>query len=129
MSYSILHQFLGTQEEKLAIRKSTEDMERFTSDLGEITSSQNREIHQLQSSTLECYEWCEEARSRDTRNKDKKYQRLLKNRSLDPMSQKKLSGVQSKYLYLDQQIHEVNQALDMEWQAHVNNTKGSVSVK
>ena len=45
------------------------------------------------------------------------------------MSQKKLSGVQSKYLYLDQQIHEVNQALDMEWQAHVNNTKGSVSVK
>eukprot|EP00095_Tigriopus_kingsejongensis_P002488 maker-scaffold64_size435223-snap-gene-2.25 protein:Tk02488 transcript:maker-scaffold64_size435223-snap-gene-2.25-mRNA-1 annotation:"nuclear pore complex protein nup214 isoform x3" len=117
----------GSQDEKLQIRSQTESMENFCSDLKEITKSQSKEIHQLQAATLECYEWCEEARTRDIRNKDPKYQRLLRNRSLDPVSQKKLSGVVAKFMYLDQQINEVNQALDLQWKEHLTSrtTKSS----
>lgn len=35
--------------------------------------------------------------------------------------------MQSKFLYLEQQIEEVNQALDMEWKEHVRNSNGKVS--
>ncbi len=85
---------------------------------------QNREIHQLQNGTLECFEWAEEARSREARNKDPRYQRLLKSRGLDPLSQKKLSSVQSRFLFLDQQINEANHKLDLEWREHLRETKG-----
>ncbi len=61
------------------------------------------------------------------RNRDPRYQRLLKNRSLDPLSQKRLSGVQAKFLHLEQQIEEVNAALDLEWKEHVRKTKGKVN--
>ena len=115
---------IGTNEEKASIKVNSETMERFSSDLGEITASQQREIAQLQNETLESFHWTEEAKSREARNKDPRYQRLLKNRSLDPLSQKKLSTVQSKYLFLEQQVEEVNQALDIEWKEHVRRTKG-----
>ena len=95
---------IGTNEEKASIKVNSETMERFSSDLGEITASQQREIGQLQNETLESFHWTEEAKSREVRNKDPRYQRLLKNRSLDPLSQKKLSTVQSKYLFLEQQV-------------------------
>ena len=95
---------IGTNEEKASIKVNSETMERFSSDLGEITASQQREIAQLQNETLETFHWTEEAKSREARNKDPRYMRLLKNRSLDPLSQKKLSTVQSKYLFLEQQV-------------------------
>ena len=56
-----------------------------------------------------------------------RYQRLLKNRALDPLSQRKLSSVQSKFMYLEQQLNEVNQALDIEWKEHLRITKGHVN--
>ena len=56
----------------MSLRQSSDEMERFCKDLNEITSSQNREIHQLQNSTLECFEWAEEAKHREQRNKDPK---------------------------------------------------------
>ena len=57
-----------------------------------------------------------------------RYQRLLKGRSLDPLSQKKLSSVESKYLYLRQQLQETNAALDLEWNEHLRKNKGHVSI-
>ena len=98
-------------------------MERFCKDLIVITEAQNNEIHGLKTSTLESFEWAEEARSRDLRQRDPRYQQLLKGRALDPLSQKRLSTVQSKYLYLDQQLNEVNNKLDLEWEEHVQSTK------
>jgi hypothetical protein len=77
----------------------------------------------LQGRTVETFEWAEEAKSRDVRNKDPRYQRLLKARALDPLSQKKLSSVQSKFMYLEQQMDEVNTKLDMEWDAHLEKCK------
>ena len=115
---------VGSGEEKARLKGSAEAMERFGADLGEITASQQREVAQLQNDTLEIFHWTEEARSREVRTRDPRYQRLLKNRSLDPLSQKKLSAVQSKYLFLEQQVEEVNQALDIEWKEHVRKTKG-----
>ena len=52
-----------------------------------------------------------------------RYQRLLKARALDPLSQRKLSSVQSKYLYLEQQIEESNMKLDLEWEEHLDKCK------
>ena len=98
---------IGSNEEKASIKINSETMERFSSDLGEITASQQREIAQLQNETLETFHWTEEAKSREARNKDPRYMRLLKNRSLDPLSQKKLSTVQSKYLFLEQQVNKI----------------------
>ena len=77
----------------------------------------------MQGRTVETFEWAEEAKSRDVRNKDPRYQRLLKARALDPLSQKKLSSVQSKFMYLEQQMDEVNTKLDMEWDAHLEKCK------
>ena len=115
---------VGSGEEKARLKGGAEAMERFGADLGEITASQQREVAQLQNDTLEIFHWTEEAKSREVRTRDPRYQRLLKNRSLDPLSQKKLSAVQSKYLFLEQQVEEVNQALDIEWKEHVRKTKG-----
>ena len=72
---------------------------------------------------METFEWAEEAKSRDVRNKDPRYQRLLKARALDPLSQKRLSSVQSKFMYLEQQMEEVNTKLDLEWEAHLEKCK------
>lgn len=55
-----------------------------------------------------------------------RYQRLLKSRSLDPMSQRKLSSVEAKFMYLDQQIHEVNQSLDLQWREHLSTRNNKV---
>ena len=90
------------------------------------TRSINQKINttlKLQGRTVETFEWAEEAKSRDVRNKDPRYQRLLKARALDPLSQKKLSSVQSKFMYLEQQMDEVNTKLDMEWDAHLEKCK------
>ncbi len=118
---------IGSSEDKSKLKSAADEMSRFCSDLSEVTNSQDVEIKHLQTSILETFEWTEEARAREVRNKDPKYRRLLKNRSLDPLSQKLVSGVQSKYLYLDQQINEVNRKLDMEWRDHLQQTKGLVS--
>ena len=84
---------------------------------------ENQEIHELQGKTLDTFEWAEEAKSRDVRNKDPRYQRLLKARALDPLSQKRLSRVQSKHMYLEQQMDEVNNKLDLEWEQHLDRCK------
>ena len=42
---------------------------------------------------------------------------------MDPLSQRKLSSVQSKYLYLEQQIEESNMKLDLEWEEHLDKCK------
>ena len=52
-----------------------------------------------------------------------RYQRLLKARALDPLSQRRLSSVQSKYLFLEQQIEEANMKLDLEWEDHLEKCK------
>ena len=114
---------IGTEEEKTALKVDCNEMEKFCKDLVEITSSQNQEIHDLQGKTVETFEWAEEAKSRDVRNKDPRYQRLLKARALDPLSQKRLSSVQSKFMYLEQQMDEVNTKLDLEWEAHLEKCK------
>ena len=64
---------IGTAEEKTALKVDCHEMEKFSKDLVEITASQNQEIHDLQSKTLESFEWAEEAKSRDIRNKDPRY--------------------------------------------------------
>ena len=114
---------IGTTEEKTALKVDCHEMEKFCKDLVDITKSQNQEIHELQGKTLETFEWAEEAKSRDVRNKDPRYQRLLKARALDPLSQKRLSRVQSKHMYLEQQMDEVNNKLDLEWEQHLDRCK------
>jgi hypothetical protein len=64
--------FVGTDEEKISLRQSCKEMEMFCGDLGEITASQNCEIYHLQTATLESFEWLEEAKCRELRNKDLK---------------------------------------------------------
>ncbi len=120
---------IGTEEEKTALKVDCHEMEKFCKDLVEITASQNQEVHDLQQATIESFEWAEEAKSRDVRNKDPFYQRLLKGRALDPLSQKRLANVQSKYLYLEQQMEEANTKLDMEWEAHLEKSKVCLKIR
>ena len=47
----------GSAEDKAALRNSTDGLQRFCSDLKEITLSQNREIHQLQNDVLEGFRY------------------------------------------------------------------------
>ena len=61
---------IGTTEEKTALKVDCHEMEKFCKDLVDITTSQNQEIHDLQTKTMETFEWAEEAKSRDVRNKD-----------------------------------------------------------
>ena len=120
---------VGTQEEKVQLKKGLTDMEGFRKLLIETTSSQCREISQLKMASLENCQWLEEAKSRQTRNRDPRYLQLLKGRALDPHSQKRLAKVQSKYMYLDQQINEINNKLDLEWEAHCRKTTLQVKGK
>jgi hypothetical protein len=64
---------IGSSQEKAELKVNAETMYRFGSDLGEITASQNREVGQLQNDTLEGFQWAEEAKSREIRNKDPRY--------------------------------------------------------
>ena len=118
---------VGSNNEKALLKKGLVDMSEFRKLLIETTSSQCREISQLKKQSLENCQWLEEAKSRQSRNKDPRYLQLLKGRSLDPHSQKQLAKVQSKYMYLDQQIDEINNKLDLEWEAHCRKTNLQVT--
>ena len=50
----------------------------------------------------------------------------MKNRSLDPANQKKMTTLESKFKYLDQQLQQVNEMLDTEWEQHLNKSKAKV---
>ena len=52
-----------------------------------------------------------------------RYVQVLKSRSLDPKSQRILTKVEEKYSYVDLQLMELNNKLDLEWEEHCNNTK------
>ena len=118
---------VGTNDEKAQLKKGLVDMDGFRKLLIETTSSQCREISQIKKYSLENCQWLEEAKSRQTRNKDPRYLQLLKGRSLDPHSQKQLAKVQSKFMYLDQQIDEINNKLDLEWENHCRKTNFQVT--
>ena len=55
-----------------------------------------------------------------------RYRQLLKNRSLDPANQKKMSNLDAKFKYLEQQLQQVNEKLDLEWAEHLNKNKNKV---
>ncbi|CAB4062355.1 NUP214 [Lepeophtheirus salmonis] len=114
---------IGSNEDKLNLKKNTEELDKFCVNVCEITNAQTKEISCLQNLNLEGFEWIEEARSRDVRNNDPKYLKALRGRALDPLSQKKLDNVLSKYMYLDQQLREVNNVLDVEWEDHQNSIR------
>ena len=118
---------VGSNDEKVELKKGLADMECFRKLLIETTTSQCREISQLKKGSLENCQWLEEAKSRQIRNKDPRYLQLLKGRALDPHSQKQLAKVQSKFMYLDQQINEINNKLDLEWEAHCRKTNMQVT--
>ena len=73
---------IGTPEEKTALKVDCHEMDKFCKDLVEITASQNQEIHELQAKTLTDFELAEEAKSRNVRNNDPRYQRYSKNYNL-----------------------------------------------
>ena len=102
-------------------------MEDFSKALDETLSSQTQEIRALQKATYENSTWAEEAKSRLVRNNDPRYVQVLKSRSLDPKSQRILSKVEEKFSYVDLQLMELNNKLDLEWEEHCNNTKKGAS--
>ena len=63
---------LGSQAEKTELKQSIDSTERFCRDVVDITSSQSKEIADLQRSTLELLTWVDDAKSRDVRNRNPK---------------------------------------------------------
>ena len=109
------------------LKVNTHEMEDFSKALDETLSSQTQEIRALQKATYENSTWAEEAKSRLVRNNDPRYVQVLKSRSLDPKSQRILSKVEEKFSYVDLQLMELNNKLDLEWEEHCNNTKKGVT--
>ena len=110
-----------------SFKVNTHEMEDFSKALDETLSSQTQEIRALQKATFENSTWAEEAKSRLVRNNDPRYVQVLKSRSLDPKSQRILSKVEEKFSYVDLQLMELNNKLDLEWEEHCNNTKKGVT--
>jgi len=51
----------------------------------------------------------------------------MKNRSLDHVSKRRIDTLNSMVSKIDQQLNQVNQTLDLEWEKHVSKVKSKVA--
>ncbi|CAB3980154.1 Hypothetical predicted protein, partial [Paramuricea clavata] len=107
----VLLRELNTQ----GISKQVNSNRRFMNQVKSAVEGLEDDVNRAKSSYLGAFELIEDAKTRDNTTTDPRYLQLLKNRGLDPSSERKMKEIQSSYLHLDNKLREVNMALDEQW--------------
>ncbi|CAL1536793.1 unnamed protein product [Lymnaea stagnalis] len=111
---------VGTQEEKQLLRRETELMIQFCSEIKDATKDQQREAQEQKSLCFNLFAMAEECKASLQRESDPFYNSLLQKRVLDPSSAQKLMSVQQMAQTLEHSIVEVDRVLDAVWQEHLD---------
>lgn len=106
------------------LRRQTDDMGSFCDDVKKATQSLNEDIHELNHQCLEAFASLEESKRRFDCLKSDQYQLLLAARKLDPVTERRMREIQTRYQYVDAGIRDVNFKLDAEWQTYESRHKG-----
>ncbi|KAL3872026.1 hypothetical protein ACJMK2_039997 [Sinanodonta woodiana] len=116
---------VGTVEERIHLKKQTEDMQGFCVEIKDTLQDQNKEMKDMKIQCLDMFAMMEECRVRKQRSSDPKYFQLLKSHALDPQSTDRLEKLQAQFQALDLGIQDVNLVLDMQWEEYQNQKKKS----
>lgn len=117
---------VGTNEEKMLLRKKMDHLYEFWKDLKETTISQNTEIHAVKADMMESFAWLEDAKSRNAQRKNPTYVQLKRSEELDPISSRHMTDVAHLKYYIENQLKQLNDYLDKEWMEHQDNCRKDV---
>ncbi|XP_077863085.1 nuclear pore complex protein Nup214-like [Saccoglossus kowalevskii] len=115
---------LGTEQEKRELLRGKEDLADFHAEITDCVQSQNDDINELKSLTLNAAAQIEEGKVRSLRHSDPHYRQMLRSRSLDSTSSNKLKEIRGLYHYIENSIHDVNVVLDEQWKINQDKLHG-----
>lgn len=109
---------IGSEDEKMNLRKSVEKMSDFERGLTETTCIQKSEIDTLKADMIEAFVWLEDARSRNRQRKSPTFIELKKLEDLDPMSSLLMGEIGHLKYYIENQLKQLNSYLMKQLMEH-----------
>ncbi|XP_049775137.1 nuclear pore complex protein Nup214 isoform X2 [Schistocerca cancellata] len=115
---------VGIQEERTLLQKKVENMEEFCHELEETTRAQTTEVQSLRGLMMETFVWVEDARSRRRKiTKPPELEELPLLQDLDPVILHYWTSIQQSMFYVENQLKQLNDTLDLDWQQFQNACK------
>ena len=115
---------IGDANELRSLNQSVEDVtiqvENYKTNMAENKS----ESSELREKLLKNFQMIDEALLRKEKMDDKRYVNVLRSRPLDPISARQRKEMREHFLYIEDQLNEINNILDSKWQEKQNKRSG-----
>lgn len=124
-----IHTNIGSEEEATKMANNTNELFTFLKEVTDTYKIQASEVHCLKQSLIQTWAWYEDAHSRFSVRKDSAMQAVIKLQPLDPASVKQLADIKHLLYYIESQLHQVNGALDEQWNNFQDSCKKTIKFK
>ena len=117
-------ELIGDADELRNLNQSVEDATIQVESYKTIMAENKSESSELREKLLKNFQMIDEALLRKEKMDDKRYINVLRSRPLDPISARQRKEMREHFLYIEDQLNEINNILDSKWQEMQNKRSG-----
>lgn len=117
-------ELIGDADELRNLNQSVEDATIQVESYKTIMAENKSESGELREKLLKNFQMIDEALLRKEKMDDKRYINVLRSRPLDPISARQRKEMREHFLYIEDQLNEINNILDSKWQEMQNKRSG-----